>query len=317
MKLFSRFVSFLYSKQTNAIILKVLIVLAILLVFAIYQRKYNVPRHTEGFTQNEKYSLKRDDAVYDSFYAGIYDYLHKTEKRCPYELRKIVESTQPDKETSTILDVGCGSGCMVDALREAGYRAVGIDKSAAMVDVAKRKYPAASVRKCNAMDSMEFERESFTHVLCLNQTIYEFADKIAFLRNCYHWLVPGGYLIVHVVDPARFDTVVPVGKPAYLEKPLEQATERITDTSIDFKDFKYKSAYDFSNVDRAGVVVHTETFTDKETGHIRENERTIQYESEKDILEKVRFCRFLPQGKFDMKEYNGDANQSVYIFEKL
>jgi len=273
--------------------------------------------YTEGFTQNEKYVVKRNADIYDKFYIGIYDYLHKTQKRSSYEIKQILESTQPDKVNSVILDIGCGSGCVVGGLTEQGYRAFGVDKSSAMVDLSKQKFPHAKVKLGNADDSMEFDRETFTHILCLNKTIYEFPDKVAFFRNCYHWLVPGGYLVVHTVDPLHFDPIIPAGKPRIIENPQKYASERITDTVIDFIDFKYKSAYDFKTTKTNGIVRHTETFTDKQTGNIRENEHIIVMESDKSIVDTARLCRFVGHGQFSMKSYNGDEHQTVYIFQKI
>ena len=317
MKIINKILSFIASKQTNARWLKLLIILAIIMLILLYKNKYMPTEHTEGFSQDERYVLKRNGDIYDSFYTGIYDYLEKTEKRTSYEMQNIVDATQPDKTNSVLLDIGCGTGCMVDTLRNAGYRAYGIDKSNAMVSVAKEKYPQCSVKHGDATDAMAFDRETCTHIVCLNKTIYEFEDKVAFFRNCYHWLVPGGYLMVHIVQSTKFNPIVPAGTPALLQNPQQYSKERITDTVIDFSDFKYKSTYDFSRVDKTGKTVHTETFTDKQTGNIRENEHTLVFEPEKDIIEKAHFCQFVSYGLFSMKEYNGDAYQNVYIFQKI
>jgi SAM-dependent methyltransferase len=345
MKIISKILSFIASNQTNARWLKLLIVLTIIMLAIMYKNKYMPTEHTEGFTQDERYVLKSNSDIYDSFYAGIYDYLQKTEKRTSYEMQNIVEATQPDKVNSVILDIGCGTGCMVETLRNAGYRAYGIDKSNAMVSVAKEKYsnsselrssvlrfpefpriPSATrpeyftqcgVKHGDANDAMAFDRETFSHILCLNKTIYEFEDKIAFFRNCYHWLVPGGYLIVHTVQATKFNPIVPAGIPSILQNPQQYSKERITDTAIDFADFKYKSVYDFSRVDKTGKTVHTETFTDKQTGNIRENEHVLIFEPEKEIIEKAHICQFMSYGMFSMKEYNDDGYQNVYIFQKI
>lgn len=317
MKLFSRIWSFILSKNPNSQWLKLLIVLSIVLLLIWWKRRYMPNLYTEGFVQNERYVLKRESDIYDKFYIGIYDYLNKTKPRVEYEMKQIIESTQPDKEHSIILDIGCGTGCIVNELTENGYRAFGVDKSKAMVDLSTRKYPASKIKLGNAEDSMEFERETFTHILCLNKTIYEFTDKVAFFRNCYHWLVPGGYLVVHIVNPAKFDPIVPAGKPRVIDNPQKYAKERITDTVIDFMDFKYKSSYDFKDAEKTGVVRCTETFTDKQTGNIRENEQTLSMETEQSILNQARMCQFIAQGQFSMNEYNGDEHQTVYIFQKI
>lgn len=272
-------------------------------------------QHAEGFTQDEKYTMKRGDDIYDSFYTGIYDYLYKTPKRSEYEITQIVESTQPDKQHSVFLDIGCGTGCVVNQLTDNGYRAFGIDKSKAMIQLSKHKSPTSNVKVGNAEDSMEFERSTFSHILCLNKTVYEIPDKVAFFRNCYHWLMPSGYLFVHLVNPQKFDPIIPAGTPSIINHPQQYSKTRITDTIIDFIDFKYKSAYDFT--DKTGAVRHTETFTDKQTGNIRENEKIVVYESEKTILDIARMCQFITHGQFSMKSFNGDEHQTVYIFKKI
>jgi len=317
MNLWNKIVSFIQSKQPNQQWLKLLLVLVCLILAVLYKRRYMPSQHTEGFSQNEKYVVKREDDVYDAFYVGIYDHLYKTDARCQYEKSRIVESTQPDPQNSVFLDVGCGTGCMVDTLRSAGYRAFGIDKSDAMVHASRQKYPRAQVQKANGEDSMAFDRETFTHILCLQFTVYEFPDKIAFFRNCYHWLVPGGYFIVHLVNPTTFDPIIPAGKPRLLSSPQKYATERITDTVIDFADFKYKSSFDFRKVDERGEVRHVETFTDKETHHIRENERTLRFDRESEVIDQILFCRFTLEGQFSMEDYNSDMHQNIYLFKKI
>jgi SAM-dependent methyltransferase len=46
----------------------------------------------------------------------------------------------------TVLDLGCGAGVWLKALREAGYDARGLDASPALVRIARRAAPGASVR---------------------------------------------------------------------------------------------------------------------------------------------------------------------------
>ena len=42
------------------------------------------------------------------------------------------------------------------------------------------------------------------------------------------WLMPGGYLIVHLVDRESFDPILPPGNPLYVVSPQKYAKERIT-----------------------------------------------------------------------------------------
>ena len=292
----------------------VLLVLAILLAIFMYFRSRV---KFEGFTQKERYAMNRGSDAYDDFYAGIYDHLYKSEARAKYESMQIVKSTQPDKDHSRFLDIGCGTGCLVNEIQSLGYKVQGIDRSAAMLKEGREKHDGCPMMQGDARDSMSFERGSFTHILCMNRTIYEFADKVEFFRNCAHWLVPGGYLIVHMVTPEKFDPIIPLGKTRLFDSPQEYSKSRITNTLVDFIDFKYKSAFDFDKVGENGVVVQMETFTDMASNHVRQNEHVLHMESERDLLAKAQFCGFVLAGEFTMETYNKDPYQRVYILQKM
>jgi len=299
--------------------------IVVLLGILLFLQRFRLSSKYEGFTQSEPFSMRRNEAAYDEFYAEIYDRLYKTESRSEIEAAKIVETTQPDKEFSFFLDVGCGTGCLVDALKRRGYKAVGIDRSKAMIEVGKERRPktcgdqkhaAEVLQVADANDAMLFERGVFTHILCMDRTIYEFEDKVAFFRNCKHWLQPGGYLVLHVVEPAEYNAIVPLGQPSGLFKtrgPKMVDGKRVTGTAIDFLDFKYKSNYDFSAVEK-GIVVQTETFTDSASSHIRQNEHTMYMSGMQSILEHSRYCGFLPVGEFVSTE---DEYQKVYILKAI
>lgn len=313
--------------QKNTWLILLLILLILMLLFMYFRSK----RHFEGFSQKERYTMNRGQDAYDDFYAGIYDLLYKTDERAKYEAQQIVLATQPDTEFSRFLDIGCGTGCLVETVRDLGYKVVGVDKSAAMIRLGQEKRASCELVKGDGQDSMLFDRGSFTHILCMNGTVYEFRDKVAFFRNCAHWLRPGGYLVVHLVDPKKFDPIVPIGntfgnpygnpyglgKNRVYDSPQEYSKSRITDSIVDFIDFKYKSAYDFDQVDITGTVVQIETFTDAETNHVRQNEHTRYMAKERDILAEAEFCGFVLAGQFTMERYNRDAHQTVYILQKM
>jgi SAM-dependent methyltransferase len=309
----------LFSNKASDRWFRILVSLAVLMIVLFLYKQW-VSKYasstTEGFTQNEKYVMKRERDSYDDFYTQIYDYLQLTQERSKFEMKHVIESTQPDKEFSRFLDIGCGTGCLVKLLHDEGYYAQGIDQSKAMIKTGLSRNPSIRIAVGDAEDTSEIEKSSMTHITCMNFTIYAFEDKIAFFRNCYYWLTPGGYLFLHTVHRNKFDPIVPAGKPILLKHAQTYAKTRITDTAIDFVDFKYKSSFDFSNVDDKNVAVQTETFTDKSTGNIRQNENTFHMESEQDILKKAGFAGFILQSKFQMKDYNQDEHQTVYILEK-
>jgi len=297
-----------------------LILAIVLLILLLIMQSNRKSIKYEGFQQSEPFTMQRGDDVYDEFYSEIYDSLYKTETRSENEAIKIVKATYPDKDQSVFLDIGCGTGCLVNALKRRGYNAIGIDKSKAMIDTGKERHADAryAIRPGDAMDPMLFERGTFSHILCMDRTVYEIKDKIAFFRNCKHWLQPGGYLILHLVDPDKFNAVVPLGQPSgVILETVEMKTpdgKRITNTSIDFVDFKYKSAYDFSQLKEQGIVVQKETFTDAASNKVRQNEHTMYMKAPPTILEDARYCGFLLNGEF---VYTDDKAQKVYILKAL
>jgi len=315
MPILDKILKFFLSRKNEWLVLAIfLLILLFILQFSRKSVRY------EGFQQKEQFTMQRGNDVYDEFYSEIYDKLNKTETRSERESIEIVKATYPDKDQSVFLDIGCGTGCLVNALKRRGYNAIGVDKSNAMIETGKKQHQNAkgSMQCGDAMDPMLFERGTFTHILCMDRTVYEIEDKVAFFRNCKHWLQPGGYLIMHLVEPGKFNPVVPLGQPSGIIGTSVQLKtpdgKRVTDTAIDFLDFKYKSAYDFSQLKDAGTVVQKETFTDAASSKVRQNEHTMYMASPSSILEDARYCGFLMTGEFVSTE---DKEQKVYILKAL
>jgi SAM-dependent methyltransferase len=310
--MFSNLYSLLTTKNPNKTWLRILVILLfVILGIALYKQFYSSQLGKEGFEQKDKFVLKRDENIYDNFYAEIYDKLHKPENQVDYLLNFINSNTQSSLE-SVFLDIGSGTGDLVNKLKTSGYYAYGIDKSKAMVDKCEEKFPENECKCTDASDPLVFEKGTFSHVLCVNKTVYEIENKSKFFNNCYFWMKPGGYLILHLVEPSKFDATVSAGK-SYISNPQSYSKSRITDTYIDFIDFNYRSKYDFKN---DNTVVVKETFTDAATNNIRQNEFTLFMEHIENILKTAKMNGFVVQGKGDMKSMNGDENQFLYILER-
>ena len=287
-----------------------------LVVMTLYKKLDN--RKTEGFNQKSAFVLKRNNEIYDSYYAMIYDDLYKTKPRVEFEYKQIVDMTHPTKENSVFLDVGSGTGNLVNKLTVEGYSAYGIDESHAMVDVAQHKYPKIDTKFGNVMDSMSYDRGMFTHILCTNFTIYHFQDKAGFLRNCYNWLMPNGYLIVHLVDRSKYNPIVPIAVPGVLNNPQDYSDKRITDAAVQFPGFSYRVSTDFTPKGSPGTqddkrVVVTETFKDDTTQNVRQNELTMYMEDINDIIFIAGRCGFVVQGS---AQFVNDRYQYIYVFER-
>lgn len=293
---------------------KLLVFLSILMAYFLLNRSFQLMPREEGFQQMEKYVVKRGHHIYDDFYVDIYDHLNQTESRAKYESEAILNATQADPQASIILDVGCGTGCLVETMKQAGYKNVyGVDKSVAMIEYAREKSETVSCKLGDVMNPMEFSPSTFSHVVCVNGTIYEMENKLTFFRNVYSWLSLGGYLAIHLVVPEKFDPIVPIGKPREISNIQKYSKDgRITSTVVDFGTFTYKNVYDFGS-----TTVRKETFTDLATKHVRTNEATLYMDSVESILELAGRCRFQVVGQFTYEKYNSDPNQSIYILKKI
>jgi len=274
----------------NKGLLHILINLFILAVFVLIFKYFsdNVISK-EGFVQLEKFLLKKDGNSYDEFYAQVYDKIHSPDPK--KELAEILKITGADKN-SAFLDVGSGTGCTLLALANSG---------------AKEKC-GPLIKHGDVTEPIQFTRNQFTHILCLNQTIYEIEDKHAFFTNCRYWLRNGGALVLHLVDKNRFNTVV--GRPFLLDNPQKYVKERITKSETDFGNFTYFAKYD---IRQKGASTFVETFTDATTKNVRQNERTLFMDTEDAVLKVAQQCGFSQHGKINMASINDDEFQNIYV----
>jgi SAM-dependent methyltransferase len=304
--------SLLTTKNPNKMWLRILVILSIVIILILlYKHLYCSQIGKEGFEQKEKFILKHNENIYDNFYVEIYDKLHKPDIYLD-DLIDFVHSNTQSSQESIFLDIGSGTGDLVNKLKTNGHYAYGIDKSNAMVQKCEEKFPDNEYKCANANDPLVFEKSTFSHIFCVNKTIYEIENKSQFFNNCYFWLKPGGYLILHLVEPSKFDTTIPAGK-SYISNPQKYSKTRITDTYIDFIDFNYSAKYDFK---KDNIVVVKETFTDATTNNIRQNELTLFMEPIENILKISKINGFIVQGKANMKSFNDDENQFIYILER-
>jgi SAM-dependent methyltransferase len=105
-----------------------------------------------------------------------------------------------------VVDLGCGSGAWAHVLTEAGYNVLGIDYSAAMIALAKKRAPKATVRRGSYLDVRLPHCDAVTSIgECLN---YLFdrdakADLTPLFRRVHDALRPGGVFIFDVVGPGQ------------------------------------------------------------------------------------------------------------------
>jgi len=104
-----------------------------------------------------------------------------------------------------ILDVGCGTGLLCDAYAARGHRAVGVDPTQAMLDVAREKPHGSEIEWIKA-GAQEFRVHRLFALAIMTGHAFQvllYDDDIrTALRNIHHHLRPGGRFIFESRNPA-------------------------------------------------------------------------------------------------------------------
>jgi ubiquinone/menaquinone biosynthesis C-methylase UbiE len=288
---------------------KILLFISILLILIVLFK--NLLPKKEGFIQNDKFIFKENNDIYDDFYSTIYDYLVFSNIKNDYEIGAIINKTQPDA-TSIIVDIGCGTGHHVASLSHNDLNVLGIDISPSMIKTAREQYPKYKFEIGNALDNNLLKDSSTTHILCLYFTIYLLQDKSIFFNNCMNWLMPGGYLIVHLVEREKFDPILPPGNPLYIVSPQKYAKKRITHTKIKFDEFQYES--DFKLEPQNDLAIFEEKFK-FDNGNVRKQQHKLYMENMTDIIDMAQNAGFIVHAKIDLMKCAYE-NQFLFVFIK-
>ena len=316
-----KFLDYLIKKVKRSTLLeKIVFICLIILLIVILSNKLS---NREPFTNNKKEFIKKTGKdIFDEFYVNIYDDLVYSELKNNYEVSKIVNSKKPTRQ-SKILDVGCGTGHHVNLFDELNIQYVlGIDNSPSMIKKAKENYPKSKFKLCDTTNSIEFEPNTFTHITCLYFTIYYIKNKKVFLENCYNWLMPGGILVIHLVDMKKFDPILPVANPFILVSPQKYAKERITKSTVKFNTLDYKSDFKLDNSINCNNselskpnAIFKETLKFKNTNKVRINEHKFYMSTQKAILSLAKDVGFILKSVEEMSKIEYENNY-LYILVK-
>jgi SAM-dependent methyltransferase len=169
-----------------------------------------------------------------------------------YYTRPAVLDLAGDVAGRRILDVGCGAGPLLEALRDRGAIVTGVEPSAKMLDLARQRLGDGIALHQGALggDPLPFSDATFDDVIvCL--VLHYLRDWTAPLADLRRVLVPGGRLIVAVNHPFVYKLLHPdaayfearewsedytfSGQPAvltYWHRPLDAMTTAFTEAGF-------------------------------------------------------------------------------------
>jgi len=115
-------------------------------------------------------------------------------------LAEVIRFTEP----GPILDVGAGTGLIVEGFLRWGIDCKGIEGSKEAVEIARKRFPRANLLQHFLSDPFPFPDQMFQSVI-MNQVIEHLEPEVAenSIAESYRVLRPGGML--YVTSPSRFN----------------------------------------------------------------------------------------------------------------
>ena len=301
---------------------EILLIVLIICFIIVFSNKFlKNSFNKEGFVERKgSFIRKTDEDVYDDFYVDMYDDLVYNDVKNKYEVERIFKSDTSNSQYK-ILDIGCSTGHHVRLLTNSNAEVVGIDNSPAMIKKAQKNYPDLHFKLCDALNTMAFPSDTFTHITCLYFTIYYIKNKKLFLENCFNWLEPGGVLILHLVDMYNFDPIIPISTSVPYNR-SDSSKDRTTESKVKFDTLDYKSDFNIDksidansiNLDKPNAVFK-ETIKLKDPKSVRVNVHNLYMSSQNSVLALAREIGFSLQSQTEMKDIQYDNNY-LYILQK-
>ncbi len=251
----------------------------------------------EGFEGSEQLQETRDTsiytwitdpaAIYDEFYAGVYDQLsnqmERTKGKSALMLSLWKKSPFGGPEQWSILDAGCGTGWAATTFAKLNVgRVVGLDSSPAMLRYAEKTVMASSKLTEKQAAALRWRNDTlinpsccaageFTHIVCFYFTFYYLPNPEEFFRMCNLWIRPGGSLVVEVVNKYKFDPVLESASPWLGFSIQKYSKERVKQSKVTFDKFDYEARFDLN--DPKGEFYETFRF---KNNHVRRQKHVFQ-----------------------------------------
>jgi len=259
------------------------------------------------------FEKKYNNDIYDDLYAHYYDYAHLNEKKNNEEIIKIKKYIDNFKNPK-ILDVGCGTGFHVNKLNT-DYDIIGIDKSKSMIKMAKSKYPDCKFYTRDFLNNNVYDLNTFTHILCLNRTIYNIDNKEEFFENCSRLLTINGYLIINFIDINNINSFINIdnnnSKNLFNGKSLGYYPK--THIIKFSKDIEFMSNFSDENLKSNNEIIYYEKLKNYRTNSVRKNEISLKINSIESNIKLAKKYNLIIKKVIELPNFK---NEFLYIFIK-
>ena len=271
----------------------------------------------EGFEDGKTEEL-HDAEIYDEMYASIYDSLWNSNERIKYEEVSMQDVSLADRQTDAVrvLDMCCGTGTHAQFFRDLGVSYIGVDTSEAMMAKARELCPSAKFNKGDVTLPQLYSPKSFSHCLLLGFSIYMFQNPRILSDNAYQWLQPGGYFVVHLVDPDKFDPLHDLSSPFAAFSLQKYNIERQTESIVYFDKFKYsgklKKKVDEDDASYDEVFSYYDP-ADNNGVKYRENKLSLYMPSKERMINIIRTSGFTHVESVDLVRCGKEYQYLVYF----
>jgi len=312
---------------------KLFIIFLIIIALHLVNYKQATYENYDDMTSGKRFESKIDSEVFDLFYSKYYDNIHENKDRDVAQL-KIILNYAKNKKFVKFLDIGCGTGYHVSLLDKMKYDVVGIDKSKTMIAAAKSKYPDCNFNVGDILNNNLYDYSSFTHIICLNKTIYYIKDKDTFFDNCSLLLTSDGLLIIHLVDRDKFKPFIIYKNDKTVLYNPEKYNNAITRNLIKINSnleyvCEYEKNEDYETVEASKTSelakldylnkpysYYKETFQNVETNNVRKNIINLYMPTIEEILAIAKVKGFIVKDKQSLHSID-HSNEFLFILKKV
>jgi hypothetical protein len=134
--------------------------------------------------------------------------------------------------------------------------------------------------------------------------------------NAYQWLQPGGFFIVHMVDPDKFDPLLNLASPFAAFSLQKYSYERQTDSSVFFDKFKYLGRFEKKKNEDNALYKETFTYYDKDSNNgikYRENKHSMMMPSKERMIDIIKSSGFRHVENVDLVRCGKEYQYLVYF----